>query len=218
MFTGLIEQVGEVARAVPTGDQRRLAIRCGVRDFVTGESIAVNGVCLTVEFFTPGEFTAYASAETVKRTNIGALAPGSKVNLERALVLGDRLGGHMVSGHVDCLAKITESNRAGESTRFVAAYDAAFDPLVVEKGSVALDGVSLTVNECGQGWLAVNVIPATQAETTIGGWKPGSQINMELDVIGKYVQQMVAPYAKASGQTNAGGEGLSMEKLLRHGF
>jgi riboflavin synthase len=217
MFTGLIEEVGRVVRSAAAGEQRRLTIRCTIHDFQQGESIAVNGVCLTVETFAAGEFTAYASAETVARTNVGGLAPGSRVNLERALALGDRLGGHMVSGHVDCLAEVSHRSPAGESTRFAIAYDQQFDPLVVDKGSVALDGISLTVNECGDGWLSVNIIPATMAETTIGDWKPGTAVNMELDIIGKYVQRMVAPHAKA-----AGGEkeqsGLTLETLRRHGF
>jgi len=216
MFTGLIEQVGDVVRTQAAGEQRRLVIRCGIREFVQGESIAVNGACLTVERSTTGEFIAYASGETIARTTLGRLKPGDKVNLERALALGDRLGGHMVSGHIDCLGKIEKRAEAGESIRFTVSYPAAFSPLMVEKGSVALDGISLTVNECGKGWLSVNIIPATMAETIIPTWKPGAEVNLETDVIGKYVQQMVGPYAPKAPQKNEGG--VTMEMLRRNGF
>jgi riboflavin synthase len=216
MFTGLIEEVGDVVRIQSAGEQRRLTIRCGVREFVLGESIAVNGSCLTVERSSPGEFTAYASAETMARTTLGRLKPGSRVNLERALALGDRLGGHMVSGHIDCLGKIEKRAEAGESIRFTVSYPASFAPLVVEKGSVALDGISLTVNECGQGWLTVNIIPGTMAETIIPTWKPGVEVNVETDVIGKYVQQMVGPYAPKAPPKKEGG--VTMEMLRRNGF
>lgn len=215
MFTGLVQGMGKVEALERRGGQMRLSIRAlyPLREIVLGESIAVNGVCLTVESFTDNAFSAYASAETLDKTNLGALGAGSRVNLERALALGDRLGGHMVSGHVDCLARVDSSAPAGESVRYTLSFPAEFGVFVVEKGSVCLDGISLTVNGCGQDWLDVNIIPATQGETTISGWSAGRAVNMECDIIGKYVARMVAPHA-AKAKPSA----ITADFLAKHGF
>ncbi len=216
MFTGLVQGLGVLEAVEPRGQETRLTLRA---DFlgavVRGESIAVNGACLTAEAEGAGRFTAYASAETLAKTSLGGLRTGARVNLERALALGDRLGGHMVSGHVDCLAQVVSVTPAGESKIFRFSFPPEFGPQVVAKGSVALDGVSLTVNECGPDFLSVNIIPSTQRETTIGQWAPGRAVNMETDLIGKYVQRLLGAYA---GKDAATAPGLSPEFLRKHGF
>ncbi|MFZ5427505.1 MAG: riboflavin synthase [Thermodesulfobacteriota bacterium] len=215
MFTGLVQGMGKVSGLERKGGQMRLTVKAlhDLPDIILGESIAVNGVCLTVESFSVNAFSAYASAETLDKTNLGGLGLGAKVNLERALSLGDRLGGHLVSGHVDCLARVESVAQAGESVRYTIGFPEQFGAYVVEKGSVCLDGVSLTVNGCGMDWLSVNVIPATQGETTISGWAPGSAVNMECDIIGKYVARMLAPHAPGPKPSN-----ITEDFLRRHGF
>lgn len=215
MFTGLVQGMGSVAALQKSGGQMRLGVDVlfDMPDIRLGESIAVNGVCLTVESFTRNAFAAYASAETLDKSNLGGLTSGSRVNLERALAAGDRLGGHLVSGHVDCLARVDSVFSAGESVRYVLAFPGEFGIYVVEKGSVCLDGVSLTVNECGPDWLCVNVIPATRSEATISSWSKGSPVNMECDIIGKYVARMLAPHASKARPSS-----ITEDFLKEHGF
>ncbi|MBF0480854.1 MAG: riboflavin synthase [Desulfovibrionaceae bacterium] len=217
MFTGLIQGLGQVEAATHSGRETRFAIRTlfELADALPGESIAVNGVCLTVEEPGANRFTAYASGETMGLTNLGALNRGATVNLERALSMGDRLGGHLVSGHVDCLAVVAGVAAAGQSTVYTLDFPGEFGRLVVPKGSVALDGVSLTVNECGQDFLTVNIIPSTKAATTIASWRPGTRVNMETDLIGKYVARMLGPW---TGGESGNKPGLSLEFLREHGF
>ncbi len=222
MFTGLIQGLGEIHSLERRGDEARLELqpRFALERIVLGESIAVNGVCLTVERFAGSRFQVYASAETLGTTSLGQCRRGDLVNLERALALGDRLGGHLVSGHVDCLATVESVTPSGESRIFRLRFPEVFGPQVVAKGSVALDGVSLTINNCGPDFLEVNIIPATQAETTVRFWTPGRRVNMETDLIGKYVQRMLAPWQGAQaapGRESASG-GLTEEFLRRHGF
>ncbi|GAU07888.1 riboflavin synthase [Desulfoplanes formicivorans] len=218
MFTGLIQAVGTMLAIENKGRETRLRIATDtrMRQFIPGESIAVNGVCLTVEIFSTDWFSVYASAETMSRTNLGGLQVGSLVNLERALALGDRLGGHLVSGHVDCVATVKQINPAGESRIFTLEFDPEHSPLVIPKGSVALDGISLTVNDCGKGFLTVNIIPATQKETTIGKWQPGTAVNMETDIIGKYVRSMTASWTGTDEHEDS--SRISMEFLRQNGF
>lgn len=197
MFTGIINGQGDVLAVETRQGEARLVIhaRYDLPDIVTGESIAVNGVCLTVEKAGYRRFTAYASAETMARTNLGRLRAGtSRVNLERALAVGDRLGGHIVSGHVDCVAKVDSIRQRGESRCIRVLFPAILGPEVIVKGSVALDGVSLTVNDCGPDFLEVNVIPETWRETTVAVWTAGSYINMETDLVGKYIRKMLTSY------------------------
>ena len=193
----------------------RIAPQAAWSDLRLGESIAVNGVCLSVEDFTPGSFWVYASGETLEHSNLGGLKAGAEVNLERALSLQDRLGGHLVSGHVDCLARVESVQPAGRSRVYRFVFDPRWSLFVVPKGSVALDGISLTVNECGRGFLEVNIIPATQKETNISAWQPGAEVNMEIDLIAKYVQRMLEPW-QGAGQNEK--SDLSMEFLRQHGF
>ncbi len=219
MFTGLINGQGSVLGMEPRGDETRLRIQAlyNLDNIILGESIAVNGTCLTVEASGPRLFSAYASAETVRSTSLGSLKPGARVNLERALAVGDRLGGHIVSGHVDCVAEILLVQQQGESRRIRVGFPESFGSEVIRKGSVALDGISLTVNDCGPDFLEVNVIPETWRVTTIAQWVPGTRINMETDVIGKYVRRMLAPHVGSTGEEPERA-GVSLEFLRENGF
>ena len=219
MFTGLVMGLGRVMAADRRGDETRFRIRAlfDLDKLVLGESIAVNGACLTVETAGDREFTAYASAETLSKSGLGKLKPGSEVNLERALALGDRLGGHLVAGHVDGVATVESVTPMGQSVRYKVIYPEEFSVYVVPKGSVALDGVSLTVNDCGAGFLTVNIIPSTQGATTIAAWKPGVTVNMETDMLGKYVRQMLVPWQDASDKDKKVGK-ITENFLREHGF
>ena len=219
MFTGLIMGMGRIEAVEARGNETRFRIRAlfDLADIELGESIAVNGVCLTVETFGDKWFTCYASRETLSVTSLGGLRPGSQVNLERAMAMGDRFGGHIVAGHVDCLAEVDQVRPAGESKIYRIAFDAAHGRYVIPKGSVALDGISLTVNDCAPTWLEVNIIPETQKVTTISAWTPGTRVNMETDLIGKYVERMVQPWTGAS-ETEESRTGITMEYLRKNGF
>lgn len=199
MFTGIIQGQGEVI-ALHGNAERRFTLRplFDLPDVTDGESIAVNGVCLSVETHTHREFTVYASAETLSCTTLAHCSKGSLVNLERALALGDRLGGHMVSGHVDCLAVVRTMAPVGQSLCCRLSFPPAYGPEVIAKGSVCLDGISLTVNACGPDFLEVNIIPDTQKRTTMHRWRPGCKVNMETDIIGKYVHSLLTVYMPGS--------------------
>ena len=218
MFTGLIQGTGIITALEKKGLETRFTVRPGfvIRDPRPGESIAVNGVCLTAENFSRDAFHVYASAQTMSVTNLKNLNTGSRVNLERALSLGDRLGGHLVSGHVDCLAVVEAIQAAGESQKITLVFPEELSPQVINMGSIALDGVSLTITGCGPGWLQVNIIPATWKETTITHWKKGFQVNMETDIIGKYVQNMLGPWLADKMQDQSGR--IDMDFLRQHGF
>lgn len=217
MFTGIIASIGTVSEILRSGSQARLTITPNkdFRPYQFGESIAVNGACLTVETTQGPAFVAYASAKTMEVTTLGFLARGSLVNLERALALGDRLGGHLVSGHVDTVAQVTRITQAGESRVVRIAFDPAVAAEIIPKGSVALDGVSLTVNDCGPDFLEVNVIPATWQETTIAHWRVGTKVNLETDLIGKYVARMLAPWRASSAPCAST---ITEDFLRQHGF
>ena len=219
MFTGLVAALGTVEAISPKGGDATLKIAVApMFDHVqTGESIAVNGACLTVETFSQRGFTAFASAETLSATNLGGLVPGRRVNLERALAFGDRLGGHLVSGHVDGVGSVLSVTPKGRSQVFHITLPDGYSRQVIPKGSVTLDGISLTVTRCGPGFLEVNIIPETQRATTIMDWKPGYPVNVETDLIGKYVQSFLGP-EPAQAQDTPAISGLSMEFLRDHGF
>jgi|SRR5579864_2371796 len=192
MFTGIITDVGRVRAVVPSGDTRfAIATAYDTAEIALGASIACAGVCLTVVEKAVGWFAVQASAETLSRTTLGAWRVGTSVNLERALRLGDELGGHIVSGHVDAVADIVERRPEGDSVRFVFEVPAACERAVAPKGSVALDGVSLTVNEVKGRRFGVNIIPHTQAKTTFGEARVGDRVNLEIDMLARYVARLL---------------------------
>jgi riboflavin synthase len=200
MFTGIVEERGEVVAVDRHAGAASMTVR-GPRvtaDAGPGDSIAVNGVCLTVTATSGPAFTADVMAETLRRTALGALAPGSPVNLERPLRLGGRLGGHLVQGHVDAVAVIVSRSPARHWDVVRIAAPPGLARYIVEKGSVAVDGVSLTVSAVGDGqggeppWFEVSLIPATLSGTTLGLAQPGSGVNLEVDMIGKYIERLLA--------------------------
>ncbi|HTV89842.1 MAG TPA: riboflavin synthase [Stellaceae bacterium] len=197
MFTGIITDVGRVRRRRrgegPDGGLAvTIATAYDAAAIPLGASIACSGVCLTVVAVEPGAFAAEASAETLARSTLGDWAEGTPVNLERALKAGDELGGHIVSGHVDGVARLIERRAEGESMRLVIEAPAALMPYVASKGSVALDGVSLTVNEVNAASFGVNLIPYTLAHTGFGEARPGQRLNLEIDPIARYVARLLA--------------------------
>jgi riboflavin synthase len=197
MFTGIVEELGEVVAVESLAGAARLTVR-GPRvaaDAGRGDSIAVSGVCLTVAEATDKTFTADVMAETLHRTVLGALVRGSSVNLERPLRFDGRLGGHLVQGHVDTTATIVSRSPAEHWDLVRIAVPASLARYIVEKGSVAVDGVSLTVSAVGDGpgeqaWFEVSLIPTTLELTTLGRAEPGSQVNLEVDMIAKYVERL----------------------------
>ncbi|WP_044190987.1 riboflavin synthase [Hyalangium minutum] len=205
MFTGLVQDVGVVERVVP-GGMTDLWIRTalGAGSFALGESISVDGACLTVVERGGDTFKVQAAPETLRRTTMDALRPGSKVNLERALALGDRLGGHLVSGHVDAVSEVLETRPEGGSWVMAFRLPTELAPFFIEKGSVAVDGISLTVNAVLADRFTVQLIPETQARTTLQGKSVGSRVNLEADMIGKYVARLFSlRQSPTSGLTEA---------------
>ncbi|CCO22539.1 riboflavin synthase [Maridesulfovibrio hydrothermalis] len=218
MFTGLVQGKGRIDKCENRGKETRFTVTApDIKDYVKGESIAINGVCLTVETYSDSWFTCYASKESMSITNLGNLKPGSKINYERALAMGDRLGGHIVSGHVDCLGSVDSVRPAGESKIYRIKFPEEHGKFIIPKGSVALDGISLTVNDCGPDYLEVNIIPETQGQTTISDWTPGYRVNIETDVIGKYVQRMIGPWTGQKTQDKPQSK-VTMDFLREHGF
>jgi riboflavin synthase len=194
MFTGIVEDRGTVTEIKRRAKESTLTFRANridLREMVTGESIAVNGACLTVNSLEGGTFTVDASRETLSRTNLGKLRVGSMVNLERSLRVGDRMGGHIVSGHVDGVGSVKSKKKRGASVEFRFTAPGQVMKYIVEKGSVAIDGVSLTVNAVEEGEFTVNIIPYTLAETTFRALRAGKPVNIECDVIGKYVEKLM---------------------------
>jgi riboflavin synthase len=192
MFTGIITDVGRVRSVKPGGDAAfTIATAYDMRDIAKGASIACAGVCLTVTETGQGWFAVQASAETLARTTLGQWREGTAVNLERALKLGDELGGHILSGHVDGVAEIVARRPEGDSLRFVFAVASPFEKALAPKGSVALDGVSLTVNEVEGCRFGANIIPHTQAHTTFGAARPGDRVNLEIDILARYVARLL---------------------------
>ncbi|MGX1882171.1 riboflavin synthase [Streptomyces sp. NPDC055287] len=200
MFTGIVEELGEVTAVENLGDASRFRLRGPLvtEDAKHGDSIAVNGVCLTVVDCGDGEFTADVMAETLKRSSLGALAVGSRVNLERPMALGGRLGGHLVQGHVDGTGTITgrEPSEHWEIVKVSLPSDLA--RYIVEKGSITVDGVSLTVVEAGDDYFTISLIPTTLDLTTLGIKQAGDRVNLEVDVLAKYVERLLGTGRKES--------------------
>jgi riboflavin synthase len=194
MFTGIVEELGEVVALDHRADSARLTVRApGVTaDAVTGASMAVNGVCLTVADLATGVFTDDVMRETLRRSSLGELTVGSRVNLERAVRASDRLGGHIVQGHVDGVGTVID-RRVGDGWEIMRiSLPEGLSRYVVEKGSIAIDGVSLTVSAVADGWFDVSLIPTTLALTTLGRHGVGEPVNVEVDVIAKYVERLTS--------------------------
>jgi riboflavin synthase len=200
MFTGIVEELGEVAGIEHRGDAARLTIRGATRDTSPGESISVNGVCLTVTDISDGTFTADVTGETLNRSGLAALTPGTRVNLERSVRLADRLGGHLVQGHVDATGTVLSRTPSAHWDQVRISMPAALSRYVVEKGSIAVDGISLTVSALADGdtqtWFEVCLIPETLSRTTLGTRQPGDTVNLEVDVLAKYVEKLLGGEAR----------------------
>ena len=209
MFTGIIEDVGTVNRISRKGEDALLIVDTSMSldDVNIGDSISVSGACLTVTERGDKRFSADVSSETLARTNFKSLKTGDKVNLEKALRMNSFLGGHLVLGHVDGIGKIQEKVSKANSIQFGLEIDAELGRYIVEKGSIAVDGISLTVNRCEKKRFYVNIIPHTARSTTLGFKKVADLVNIETDIIGKYVEKFLNP-----------GKGIDMNLLAEHGF
>jgi len=194
VFSGLVAVLGSIAATQRGGAGARLAVTCelGGEAMSLGESIAVQGVCLTVAQLTRDGFASDLSSETLSRTTLGSVRVGQRVNLERALRLGDRVGGHIVLGHVDAAVPVSAVRPSGEFAAVRIALPSSLQPEVAEKGSVAIDGVSLTVSALGAGWFEVVLIAATRTATTLGELRAGARVNLETDVLAKYARSALA--------------------------
>jgi riboflavin synthase len=212
MFTGIVEGTGTVAALAVAADGggARLEVEAPwlAGDLRLGESVAVNGCCVTVAAPVAAGFAADLVAETLRRTALGGLAAGDRVNLERPMALGGRLGGHLVQGHVDGVARIIGRTAVGDGEEVRVELPGALERYVVEKGSIAVDGVSLTVAGVGPGWFAVALVPHTLEVTTLGDRRPGDPVQLEVDVVAKYVERLVTPM-------RAGASGTSVEERMR---
>ena len=193
MFTGIVEELGEVVAIEPLADASRLTVRGSVvtSDAGHGDSIAVNGVCLTVVDTAEGAFTADVMAETLRRSALGDLAVGSPVNLERAVRVSDRLGGHVVQGHVDGTGRLLSVSPDEHWTVVRVSLPDGLGRYVVEKGSITVDGISLTVSALGDDWFEVSLIPTTLGLTTLGRKGPGDGVNLEVDILAKHVEKLL---------------------------
>jgi riboflavin synthase len=216
MFTGLIQDVGIIRAIEPAGGGVRLTIstRLDLGSVKTGDSISVDGVCLTVVGRAGAAFVAEVSPETLRRSTLSAARQGCPVNLEAALKMSDLLGGHLVSGHVDGTGEILEVLPEGNSWRYRFRVSRDISRYLIEKGSVAVDGISLTVAECGEKEFAVSVVPHTARSTTLGGKKAGDRVNLENDLIAKYVEKFLRPGEDRGGRTSR----VDATFLAQHGF
>ncbi|MFC1748769.1 riboflavin synthase [Pseudomonadota bacterium] len=217
MFTGIIESLGQITALDAKGDDRRLSIATGgldMTDVQLGDSIAVDGICLTVVEFSDAHFVMDASAETLSKTTMGGFSVGRKVNLEKALTPTTRLGGHMVSGHVDGVGEIESKETVGESLRFRVRVPDALAKYIAVKGSVCIDGISLTVNRVEGAVFDINIIPHTADVTTIGGYQAGRKVNIEVDLVARYLERLLLGDKAAEASSS----GVTMEMLAEHGF
>lgn len=219
MFTGLIEELGTVRRISSSGDGTDIVIAAKkvISDLKIGDSIAVNGPCLTATAVEKDNFTAWAMPETQQKTNLKHLTVGSPVNLERAMTLNGRLGGHLVSGHVDAVINLVGREPRGGSIIFTFEAPEHLMRYIIPKGSVSLDGVSLTVIDVDETRFSVGLIPHTAGETTLGRRESGTPVNLEVDLIGKYVEKMLAP-RQAGEQGSKSKSNLTMSMLMEKGY
>lgn len=212
MFTGIIKAVGIVESLRPQGGDVRLSV--GAPDLeweaqAAGDSIAVNGACLTIVELAREGFAADVSSKTLAVTTLGGLLPGAPVNLEPALAVGDKLGGHLVSGHVDCVGKVTRLEREARSLRLGIELPRDYRRYLAKKGSICVDGVSLTINEVSGSSFEVNIIPHTAGNTVIGGYERGTRVNVEVDLLARYLESLIG---------DRGADGISHELLRAHGY
>ena len=216
MFTGIIQSVGKIAALEARGGDARARIVCGkldMSDVNTGDSIAVSGVCLTVVEHSAAGFTVDVSGETLSRTTLGRLRNGDAVNLEKALSLSTPLGGHLVSGHVDGVGVVVERREIARSVQFRIKTPEALAKYIAEKGSVCVDGVSLTVNAIHGAEFEVNIVPHTLEETTLGVIKADSEVNLEVDLVARYLERLMLGERAAHS-----GSEITREFLAQHGF
>ncbi len=215
MFTGIIEERGRIKRVIAGSEWGQIEIEAStvLEGSRLGDSIAVNGVCLTVTRMAGNSFTADVMAETMRRTNLGRLSLGDSVNLERAMSAGGRFGGHIVSGHIDGTGVISDMKREGNAVWVTVETSKEILRLIIEKGSITIDGISLTVACVRRQSFQVSIIPHTGAETTLLSKKAGDVVNLENDVIGKYVDKLMT-----EPKEDAGGSGLTLEFLKENGF
>jgi riboflavin synthase len=210
MFTGIIDDVGVIESVKTTDAGRELRVRSKYSDLQDGESIALNGVCLTVREFGEGWFDVAAVETTVGRTTVGDWRAGTRLNLERALRFGDRLGGHLVQGHVDCTMPVLSVEREGDALLIGLDTPPVHESLIVLHGSITIDGVSLTVNQTWPGGLQLSLIEYTLRHTTLGELRAGQLVNVETDIIGKHVQQLLLPFIE---QRLSGGQSIDFSQL-----
>jgi len=217
MFTGIIQALGTIRAMQPTGGDLRLTIATGKLDMTDaqlGDSIAVNGVCLTVVVLDGSSFSADVSRETLSLTSIGQLNLGSSVNLEKALTLSTRLGGHLVSGHVDGLGEVISRHDDARSVRFRLKAPDALAKYIAAKGSICVDGTSLTVNKVEGAFFELNIVPHTLQETIMSGYRAGSKVNLEVDIIARYLERLLSG-DKAADMSSIG---ITEAFLAEHGF
>lgn len=212
MFTGLIEDTGRIASLVRRGESGIITVETALpaSEIAIGDSIAVNGACLTVTEKRTGQLSFDVSPESLSRTTLGKIGNGSRVNLERAMKLGDRLGGHIVTGHIDCCGRLSRTELRSGNHQLQFTIPPEHGRYVVEKGSVAIDGISLTVNSVTRDSFSVNIIPLTFASTTLNQLRVGDTVNIETDIIGKYIERLTSPWKTESG--------LSIKTLAENGF
>lgn len=224
MFTGIIESLGTIRRIETQGEGKVLVIACDLdlTDTGIGDSIAVNGACLTAVSLGKGQFKVDMAPETVFRTTFDSLGPGARVNIERALKLSDRIDGHLVSGHIDGTGVVARIETRSNAIIYDIQVPENLAEEMIEKGSVAIDGISLTINQCWENGFSVSIIPHTAKITTIGFKKVGDRVNIETDMLGKYVKKFLAGQGRnAKSANDAGGDAnsdISMSLLARNGF
>lgn len=211
MFTGLIEDVGLISEIKSRNNYRVLTIESKIitEELKLGDSVSCDGTCLTVINIYSNKFSVEASQETAGRTILKSYNKGYRVNLERALKVGSRVGGHFVSGHIDCIGDVDALTMVGDSLKIKISYDKSFDKYVIEKGSIAINGISLTINEISPGLMSVNLIPHSVDKTTVKSWKKNDPVNLEFDMIGKYVLNI---------NHNKNNNILTKEKLFESGW
>lgn len=221
MFTGIIQSIGTIKDLQPKGGDIALVVntaKLDMSDVVLGDSIAVNGVCLTAIALSDSSFTADVSRETLSLTSLGALSKGSKVNLEKALTLQTRLGGHMVSGHVDGLGEVVSRHNDGRSTRFKIKAPDELAKYIAAKGSITIDGISLTVNIVDGALFEINIVPHTIQETIVDAYQAGTKINLEVDVVARYLERLIQGGAAALSSSKSPSENITESLLAENGF